>query len=62
MGEASKHWSSRRCDQYTIQGDLFSRAILDRQPAPYPLEDSIQNMRILDALVRSVEEKRWVDC
>jgi predicted dehydrogenase len=50
------------CDQYTIQGDLFSRAILDRQPAPYPLEDSIQNMRILDALVRSVEEKRWVDC
>ena len=48
------------CDQYTIQGDLFSRAILDRQPAPYPLEDSLQNMRILDALVKSVEERRWV--
>ena len=49
------------CDQYTIQADLFSRAILNRQPAPYPLEDSIQNMRILDALVRSVEEKRWIE-
>jgi len=48
------------CDQYTIQGDLFSGAILDRQPAPYPLEDSIRNMQIIDALVRSVEEGRWV--
>jgi predicted dehydrogenase len=41
------------CDQYTIQGDLFSRAILDGRPAPYPLEDSIRNMRVIDALVRS---------
>jgi len=48
------------CDQYTIQGDLLSRANLDKQPAPYPLEDSIQNMRIIDALVTSVEERRWV--
>ena len=49
------------CDQYTIQGDLFSRAILEGQPAPYPLEDSIKNMRVIDALVRSVEESRWVE-
>ena len=42
------------------------RPLLARDPRPasrrpYPLEDSIQNMRILDALVRSVEEKRWVE-
>jgi predicted dehydrogenase len=46
-------------DQYTIQGDLLSRAILEARPAPYPLEDSIRNMRVLDALVRSVEAG-WV--
>lgn len=40
-------------DQYTIQGDLFSRAILDGRPAPYPLEDSVRNMRVIDALVES---------
>jgi predicted dehydrogenase len=48
------------CDQYTIQGDLFSRAILDRRPAPYPLEDSLRNMRVIDALVRSAEAAGWV--
>ena len=47
------------CDQYTIQGDLFSRAVLDRAPAPYPLEDSVQNMRIIDALFRSGSTGHW---
>ncbi len=46
------------CDQYTLQADLFSRAILDRQPAPYPLEDSILNMRAIDALFRSAASGR----
>jgi predicted dehydrogenase len=41
------------CDQYTVQGDLLSRAILDGTAAPYPLEDSVQNMRIIDALFGS---------
>jgi predicted dehydrogenase len=48
------------CDQYTIQGDLLSRAILDGRPAPYPLEDSVRNMRVIDALVRSAGGDRWV--
>jgi predicted dehydrogenase len=48
------------CDQYTIQGDLFSRAILDGRPAPYPLEDSVKNMRVIDALVRSAQAAAWV--
>ena len=30
------------CDQYTIQGDLFSRAIREGGPPPVPLEDSLQ--------------------
>ena len=47
------------CDQYTIQGDLFSRAVLDGAPVPYPLEDSLQNMRVIDALFRSGRSGGW---
>jgi predicted dehydrogenase len=48
------------CDQYMIQGELFSRAILEGRPAPYPLEDSLRNMQVIDALVRSAESAGWV--
>jgi predicted dehydrogenase len=47
------------CDQYTVQGDLFSRAILDRTGAPYPLEMSVKNMASVDAVFRSAETGRW---
>ena len=47
------------CDQYTIQGDLFSQAILDRRPAPAPLEDAVMNMECIDAVFRSAESGRW---
>jgi predicted dehydrogenase len=38
------------CDQYTLQGDAVSQAILEQRPAPYPLEDSIANMAVIDAI------------
>ena len=47
------------CDQYTIQGDLFSRAIREGGEAPVPLEDAIRNMAVIDALVKSAESGRW---
>ena len=47
------------CNQYTIQGDLFSRAVLDGTPVPEPLEDSVRNMACLDALFRAAESGRW---
>ena len=49
------------CDQYTIQGDLFSRAAMEDRPAPYPLEDSVKNMRVIDALFRSGATGAWVE-
>ena len=42
------------CDQYTLQGDAFSRAILAKSPPPVPLEDALANMKVIDALLRSV--------
>jgi predicted dehydrogenase len=48
------------CDQYTIQGDLFSRAIRERGVPPVPLEDALQTMAVIDAVVRSAETGQWV--
>jgi predicted dehydrogenase len=47
------------CDQYTIQGDRFSRAILDGGPPPVPLEDSLHNMAVIDAIFRAGESGKW---
>jgi predicted dehydrogenase len=47
------------CDQYTIQGDEFSRAILEGREVPTPLEDSIRNMAVIEALFRSEVSGRW---
>jgi predicted dehydrogenase len=48
------------CDQYTIQGDLFSRAILDNTDVPTPLEDAVANMKVIDALAESAQSGSWV--
>ncbi|MDQ3346838.1 MAG: Gfo/Idh/MocA family oxidoreductase [Acidobacteriota bacterium] len=49
------------CDQYTIQGDLLSEAIRRRTDAPYPLEDSVKNLQVLEGLFRSAETGRWAE-
>lgn len=47
------------CDQYTIQGDLFSKAILENSDAPIPLDDSIKNMAVIEAVFRSAKSGGW---
>lgn len=47
------------CDQYTIQGDIFSRAVRDDLEVPVPLTDAIKNMGVIDAIFRSAESGRW---
>ena len=49
------------CDQYTIQGDLFSRAIVEDLDQAIPLDDAVKNMAVIDALFRSASERRWVE-
>ncbi len=46
-------------DQYTIQGDEFSRAIQEGGEVPVPLENALANMRVIDAVLRSGESGRW---
>jgi len=47
-------------DQYTIQGDLFSRAVLEDTEVPTPLEDAVANMKVIDALFYSARNNTWV--
>jgi predicted dehydrogenase len=47
------------CDQYTIQGDLFSRAILENSVQAVPLEDSIRNMAVIDGVFSSAAAGKW---
>lgn len=39
------------CDQYTLQGDAFSKAILNDTEVPTPLEDAVANMRVIDQIL-----------
>lgn len=40
------------CDQYTIQGDLFSKAILEDGPVPVSIEDALGNMLVIEAVFK----------
>jgi len=48
------------CDQYTTQGDSFSKAILEDTPVPTPIEDAVANMRVIEAIVASAKQGLWV--
>ena len=47
------------CDQYGIMGDAFAAAVLDGTPQPVPLEDSLANMKVIDAVFRAAANGSW---
>lgn len=42
-------------DQYAVQAEAFASAVLDDQPVPLPPEDSIANMRVIEAIFAAGE-------
>jgi predicted dehydrogenase len=54
------HWQSEPCDQYTVQSDLFCKAILEDTEVPTPLEDAVANMRVIEAIMQSARQESWV--
>ena len=46
-------------DQYTLQADAFSSAVVAKTRPPVPLEDAIRNMEVIDAIFRSGRTGRW---
>ena len=49
-------------DQYAIQADRFSEAVLGRQPLPALLSDAMSNMKVIDAVFASTAGGGWADC
>ena len=47
------------CNQYTLQGDAFSRVIRGEIAAPYGVDDAVRNMKIIDALFKSAQSGAW---
>jgi predicted dehydrogenase len=46
-------------DQYTLQGDAFSKAVLENTDVPVPLEDAINNMAVIEAIFKSARTSQW---
>ena len=46
-------------DQYALQSDLAASVFFGEQSQPFPIEDAISGMRVVDALYRSAETGRW---
>jgi len=47
------------CDQYTLQGDAFSKAVLEDTEVPVPIEDAIKNMAVIEAIFNSANSGQW---
>ena len=50
-----------RVDQYALQAEAFSKAVLDDAPVPVPLSDALANARALDAVFESARLGAWVE-
>jgi predicted dehydrogenase len=46
-------------DQYTLQGDAFSKAVLEDTEVPVPVEDAIKNMAVIEAIFNSANSGQW---
>ncbi|MEX2604000.1 MAG: Gfo/Idh/MocA family oxidoreductase, partial [Gracilimonas sp.] len=49
-----------QANHYTLQGDAFSKVILNNEPVPTSLEDALSNMRVIDAVFESSKNQRPV--
>ncbi|HTZ60791.1 MAG TPA: Gfo/Idh/MocA family oxidoreductase [Acidobacteriaceae bacterium] len=47
------------CDQYTLQGDAFSKAVREGTEVPVPLSDAIRNMAVIEAVFRAASSGKW---
>lgn len=47
-------------DQYTLQGDAFAKAVFENTEVPVPIEDSIGNMAVIEAIFASAQSGGWI--
>ncbi|WP_374309639.1 Gfo/Idh/MocA family protein [Dongia sp.] len=47
------------CDQYALQGEVFSQAIRGEAPLDFGIDDAILNMRVIDAMFKAAKSGKW---
>jgi predicted dehydrogenase len=47
------------CNQFTIQGDLFSKAVRGEGEVPNPMEEAVANTAVLEGLFQSAATGKW---
>ena len=45
--------------QYLLQAEHFGAKIRNKETEDYPLEDALENMKVIDALFRSAKTTKW---
>ncbi|WP_414474850.1 Gfo/Idh/MocA family protein [Microvirga sp. M2] len=58
-GGGRDHITISASNQYTLQGDAFSQAVLGEKPLEWGIADAVSNMRVIDALFRSARSETW---
>jgi len=53
--------SFETCNQYTLQAEAFTKAVVEDGEVPVTLENAKANAKVLEAIFRSAQEKRWVE-
>jgi predicted dehydrogenase len=48
-------------DQYTLQGDAFSKAIVENTSVPTSIQDAVNNMVVIEAVFKSAAAGNWVN-
>lgn len=58
-GQGAREVEFPICDPYGLMFDAFSSALIDQKPVPVPIEDAINNMKVIDAVVKSAKSGKW---
>ena len=59
-GDETEEIQVEVCNQYTLQGNAFSQAVLNNTAVPTPIEDAVANMKVIEAVVQSAKTATWV--
>jgi len=53
--------SFETCNQYTLQAEDFTKAVVEDGEVPVTLENAKANAKVLEAIFRSAKERKWID-
>ncbi len=60
VGDQRREVQVASLNQYSAQADDFARTVLNGDKALYGAEDAVLNMRVLEACLKSAEERQRI--